>query len=69
LKIYSVIACTSSEAILVGERLERVPGTRSEVIFAIPCLFARMIAQAVLQQDFVFGGKERRVMAHPKGFR
>jgi hypothetical protein len=32
-------------------------------------MFVRVIARAALSQSFLFGGKEKRVMAHPKGFR
>jgi hypothetical protein len=33
------------------------------------CSFVHAIAGAALSQSSVFGGKEKRVMAHPKGFR
>jgi hypothetical protein len=41
----------------------------SNLMFAILCIFVRVIARAALLQSSYSEGKSKWVMAHPKGFR
>ncbi|HET6594705.1 MAG TPA: hypothetical protein VFG81_03720 [Anaerolineales bacterium] len=51
----------------VSRRLLHPTGSQRHV-YAILCVFVRVIARAALSQRFDSEGK-KRVMAHPKGFR